>query len=255
MRKIFTYNVNGLRAAANKGFFDWMSSEDPDIVCLQEIKMQDDQVPDEWRNPEGYEGHWHFAGKRGYSGLAVFSRQKPLRVTAGMGMDKYDSEGRVLRLDFPEFTLLNTYFPSGSSGDLRQQFKEEFLVDYKKFIDGLKATVPRLLICGDFNICHREIDIHDPVRNKTVSGFLPHERQWMTELLESGFVDSFRMFHSEGGQYSWWSYRSAARQRNKGWRLDYHMLSDSLAKDCVGADIHQEAVHSDHCPASVVLNF
>lgn len=250
---IISYNVNGIRAATKKGFLDWLSEEDPDIVCIQETKAQPEQLDDAILNPEKYHTFWHSAQKKGYSGVSVFSKQEPLHVEEGCGIDKYDLEGRILRLDFDTFSVISAYFPSGSSGDPRQLFKEDFLKDFYVYIEDLKKKFPNLIITGDYNICHKPIDIHDPVGNKKSSGFLPHEREWVSSFIDLGFVDSFRKFNSEPHNYTWWSYRAQARQKNKGWRIDYQMATTELEDRLISADILPDVIHSDHCPTKLII--
>lgn len=255
MKHIISYNVNGLRAAQNKLFFDWLAAESPDIICLQETKAQPDQLDALALSPPGYHAYFHSAEKKGYSGVAIYTKEKPQRVITGSGMPAYDQEGRILRADFADFSIMSVYMPSGSSGDHRQAVKEAFLPDFLAYTQALRQEIPHLIISGDFNIAHTEQDIHDPVRNKDSSGFLPHERAWLSDFLASGFVDSFRLHHPEArDQYSWWSYRSRARASNKGWRIDYHMVAAPLAERCVAASILTEVVHSDHCPIKVVMD-
>ena len=252
---IVSYNVNGIRSAASKGLLNWLPSVDPDLICFQELKALPEDLDPGLKNPDGYQSYWFPAQKKGYSGVAIFSKVAPLHVEYGCGIEEYDMEGRVIRLDFPEFSLLNVYLPSGSSGEDRQAFKEKFMADFHRYIKDLLAKFPRLVICGDINICHKEIDIHNPVSNKNSSGFLPHEREWLTSFLSLGLKDSYRMVHPEPHQYSWWSFRFKSREQNKGWRIDYHFVSDAIADKVVDANIFQEAVHSDHAPIHVVLDF
>lgn len=255
MKQIISYNVNGIRAAAKKDFFQWLQQENPDIICIQETKAQPEQLDDSFLKPEGYHAFYHSAEKKGYSGVAIFTREEPNHVEYGSGMEKYDKEGRILRADYENFSIISVYIPSGSSGDHRQEIKEEFLEDFYVYIENLKKSFPNLIISGDYNICHRPIDIHDPVRNKKSSGFLPHEREWVSKFLDMGFVDSFRLHHPEApDRYSWWSYRANARANNKGWRIDYQMITENLTKKCVGADILDQVVHSDHCPIKVSMD-
>ncbi len=251
--KIISYNVNGIRAAERKGFGDWLKKENPDVICLQEVKANEDQVDLSIYKELGYDIYWHSAQKKGYSGVAIFTKIQPNKVAIGCNMDIYDCEGRVIRADFADFSVLNTYMPSGSSGDARQSFKMQWLQDFRNYIIELKKEIPNLLICGDYNICHQAIDIHDPVSNKKSSGFLPEERDWMSTFLGDGFIDSFRHLNKEPDNYSWWSYRAAARERNKGWRIDYHMITDSLEKKLESASILPDVHHSDHCPIKIVL--
>ncbi len=251
---IISYNVNGIRAAERKGLSQWLNEEKPDIFCLQELKANQSDVDLSVFEKLGYHIYWHSAEKKGYSGVGIFTKIKPQNVEIGCNIDIYDREGRVIRADYENFSVLNTYMPSGSSGDPRQDFKMKWLADFRNYIQDLKEEIPNLLICGDYNICHQPIDIHDPVRNKNSSGFLPEEREWMTEFLKDGFIDSFRHLNKEPDQYSWWSYRSAARERNKGWRIDYHMISDTLENQLKKADILQDVKHSDHCPIKIELD-
>ncbi|MBK6267146.1 exodeoxyribonuclease III [Marivirga sp. S37H4] len=250
---IISYNVNGIRAAEKKGLSDWLHNENPDILCLQELKANEDQVDLNIYKELGYHIYWHSAEKKGYSGVAIFSKIKPNCVEIGCNMPLYDCEGRVIRADFEDFSVLNTYMPSGSSGELRQAFKMQWLSDFRKYAEELKERYPSLLICGDYNICHEAIDIHDPVRNKNSSGFLPEEREWMSNFLSDGFVDSFRHLNKGKDNYSWWSYRAGARARNKGWRIDYHMITESLLEKLSHAAILPDVHHSDHCPVKIIL--
>ncbi|RMG26913.1 MAG: exodeoxyribonuclease III [Bacteroidetes bacterium] len=255
MTSILTYNVNGIRAAERKSFLSWLAEESPDILCIQETKVQHHQLGKSLTHPDGYHTYWFDAEKKGYSGVAIFTKREPLNVVYGCGMDKYDREGRVLRADFEEFSILSTYFPSGTTGDARQAFKEEFMDDFYEYIRQLKTQIPNLIISGDFNICHKEIDIHDPVRNKNSSGFLPHERAWLSKFFDLGFIDAFRKFNQQPHQYTWWSYRARARANNKGWRIDYHAVAKPLENHCADACILAEVVHSDHCPVKLIMDF
>ncbi|MEL6650803.1 MAG: exodeoxyribonuclease III [Bacteroidota bacterium] len=252
MQKIISYNVNGIRAATKKGLLDWLQEEKPDVLCIQETKAQVDQLDESILKPEGYHTYWYSAEKKGYSGVAIFSRQEPRHVEYGCGIERFDSEGRVLRADFENFSVISAYFPSGSSGDVRQAVKEDFLDEMYVYLNELRKSFPNLIVSGDYNICHQAIDIHDPVRNKTNSGFLQHERDWVTKFLDSGFVDSFRKLYPDTpDKYSWWSYRAGARGKNKGWRIDYNMIASPLEDKIKGADILSEVKHSDHCPIMV----
>lgn len=255
MIRIVTYNVNGIRSAISKGWLNWVADVSPDIICLQEIKAEQGQIDETPLKEMGYELYWNSAQKKGYSGTAIFTKIKPLQVHFGCGLEEYDREGRVIRADFDGFSVMSTYFPSGSSGDVRQDVKMRFLKDFQTYIDELKKTVPNLIILGDVNICHRPIDIHDPVSNKNSSGFLPEEREWMDGFINSGFVDSFRKFHQEPYNYTWWSFRAASRERNKGWRIDYALAATPLALHVSRCEILPEAKHSDHCPVLVELDF
>ena len=252
--KIITYNVNGLRAAASKGLPEWLGQENPDILCLQETKLQPDQYPAEVFEALGYKAYLYSAQKKGYSGVAILTKQEPDHVEYGMGIEAYDNEGRFIRADFGDLSVVSVYPPSGTSGDERQAFKMVWLEDFQKYVTELRKTRPNLILCGDYNICHEPIDIHDPVRNATNSGFLPEEREWMSLFLESGFTDTFRYFHpEEPHQYTWWSFRANARNNNKGWRIDYCMVSPEVIPLLKDAYILPQVKHSDHCPAVVEL--
>lgn len=255
MIKIVSYNVNGIRAAVRKGWFDWIKVVNPDILCVQETKAQPDQIPLFEMEELGYKSYVYSAQKKGYSGVAIFTKEKPQHVEYGMGIEKYDTEGRVIRADFDQFSVISVYHPSGSSGDERQAFKMQWLKDFQVYIDELKKEKPNLIISGDYNICHKPIDIHDPIRNAKSSGFLPEEREWISSFIKSGFVDSFRYFNQEPHHYSWWSYRANARAKNLGWRIDYNMVSDSLKENMKRAIILPQAKHSDHCPVVVEMDF
>lgn len=250
--KILSYNVNGIRAALNKGLAEWLSAADPDVVCLQETKALEEQVNTDLFEQMGYHHFWHSAQKKGYSGVAILTKINPLHVQAGTGIEHMDFEGRVIRADYENVSVISLYLPSGTNLD-RLEHKFKFMDDFQEYIDALKKNHPRLVICGDYNICHRTIDIHDPVRNKNVSGFLPEERQWIDTFMNSGFVDSFRHLNPEPHQYSWWSYRANARNNNKGWRIDYNLVSENLKNNIKRAYLLPDAKHSDHCPVGVEL--
>jgi len=251
--RIFSYNVNGIRAAINKGFLDWLNEESPDVVCLQEVKALESQVNLFDFQSLGYEVFWNAAQKKGYSGVAVLTKSSPENVSLGMGVTSYDMEGRILRVDFDQVSVVSAYFPSGTSGEERQNFKMEFLNDFLIYSRKLRQERPRLVLCCDYKICHQSIDIHDPVGNKKSSGFLPEEREWMTNFIEDGFIDTFREKNKEPHQYTWWSFRHNAREQNKGWRIDYHMVTDNLFNRIAEANIHPNVKHSDHCPIELVL--
>jgi exodeoxyribonuclease-3 len=252
--KIITYNLNGIRAAMSKGLIDWISQVSPDVLCVQEIKANPDQVGVFEFEELGYHHYWYPAQKKGYSGVAIFTKQKPKHIEYGCGIKEYDDEGRILRIDFEEFSVMSVYHPSGSSGDLRQAFKMEWLEAFLNYINQLKATYPKLVICGDFNICHKAIDIHNPKSNANTSGFLPEEREWMEQFINSGFVDSFRYFNQEPDQYSWWSYRAGSRAKNLGWRIDYNFVTDNLKNRISRSVILPSAIHSDHCPVLLEMS-
>ncbi len=255
MTKIVSYNVNGVRAAINKGLLDWLKKTDADIVCLQEIKALPEQLDKEVHEQLHEHTYWYPAQKKGYSGVAIFSKKKPDHIEYGCGNSKYDFEGRILRADFGNISVMSVYFPSGTSGDERQNFKYEFLDFFQKYIDNLQKTRPNLIICGDFNICHQPIDIHNPISNAHSTGFLPEERAWLDKFFKNGFIDSFRQFNKEPHNYTWWSYRFNVRARNLGWRIDYQAISKSLQKKLKRALILSEAKHSDHCPTMIEINF
>jgi exodeoxyribonuclease-3 len=252
--KIISYNVNGIRAALKKGFIEWLKSANPDVICLQEIKAQEDQLDLSVFEAAGYaHNYWFSAQKKGYSGVAILSKTKPNNIVFGTGIESMDFEGRNIRADFDGVSVMSLYLPSGTNL-ARLEHKLEYMDLFQDYINTLKKDVPNLIICGDYNICHEAIDIHDPVRNKNVSGFLPEERAWMSQFLKNGFVDAFREFNTEPHNYSWWSYRENSRANNKGWRLDYTLVSQSLQEKLKRAVILSEAVHSDHCPVLVELN-
>lgn len=246
--RIITYNVNGIRAAVQKGFMAWLKVADPDVICIQETKAQPDQIPVFELAELGYNAYIFSAKKKGYSGVAIFSKTEPDHVEYGMGIEKYDSEGRMIRADYGDVSVMSVYHPSGSSGEERQAFKMVWLDDFMGYIHDLKKTRPNLIVSGDYNICHKPIDIHDPVGNARSSGFLPEEREWLSGFIESGFIDSFRYFNGAPHQYTWWSYRMNARERNLGWRIDYNMVTESLEGRLKRALILPQAKHSDHCP-------
>ncbi|MBD3750476.1 MAG: exodeoxyribonuclease III [Sphingobacteriales bacterium] len=254
--KIISYNVNGIRAAINKNWFAWLQATDADIVCLQEIKATPDQIQDiAILEQLGYQHYWFPAEKKGYSGTAIFTRITPEHVEYGCGIEDYDKEGRTIRADFKDFSIMSAYFPSGSSGDERQDFKYKFLDDFAGYIQKLRWEYPKLIISGDYNICHRPIDIHNPKSNANSSGFLPEEREWMENFMQSGFIDTFRYFNPEPHNYTWWSYRANARAKNLGWRIDYHLATKELESNLKRAAILPEAKHSDHCPILLELAF
>jgi exodeoxyribonuclease-3 len=252
--KIVSYNVNGIRAALKKGFLEWLVATDPDVICLQEIKAQEEQLDLGVFESAGYPyNYWFSAQKKGYSGVAILSKIKPKNIVYGTGIESMDFEGRNIRADFSDISVMSMYLPSGTNIQ-RLEHKFEYMDLLQNYVDELKKELPNLVICGDYNICHEAIDIHDPVRNKNVSGFLPEERAWMTSFLKSGFIDAFRALNNAPHQYSWWSYRANARANNKGWRLDYTLVSTPLKENIKRAVILTEAVHSDHCPVLLELN-
>lgn len=253
--RIISYNVNGIRSAINKGFMNWLKSNPADILCLQETKAQKDNVDCKILNELGYEDYWYSAQKKGYSGVAVFTNKQPDTVSYGTGHQVSDDEGRVLQMDFGEVKLINAYFPSGTSGDVRQRFKYEWLDEFLAYLEKLKEKHPKIILCGDYNIAHKEIDIHDPKGNKNSSGFLPDERKWMDKFFEKGWIDCFRTFHPEPHRYSWWSQRfPTVRMQNKGWRIDYINVTEPLKMKLKTAEIYPDIKHSDHCPVYLEIS-
>lgn len=255
MAKIITYNVNGIRSAMSKGLMDWVKAADPDILCFQELKAEPGQLDLTVFEKAGYHHYWHPAQKKGYSGVAIFSKRKPDHVEYGCGISHYDFEGRVIRADYGDISVLSVYHPSGSSGEDRQAFKFKWMADFQKYIDDLKKVRPKLIICGDYNICHQPIDIHNPKSNANSSGFLPEEREWIDTFMRSGFVDSFRHFNKEPHNYTWWSFRANSRAKNLGWRIDYNLVSINLGSKMKRVAILPEAKHSDHCPVFLEIDF
>jgi exodeoxyribonuclease-3 len=251
--KIISYNVNGIRAALNKGFIKWLKAASPDVICIQETKAHKEQLDLSLFETAGYPYHyWYSAQKKGYSSVAILSKIKPNHVEYGTGIESMDLEGRNLRIDFDDFSIMSLYLPSGTNDD-RLDFKLNYMAEFQEYINNLKKEIPNLVISGDYNICHEEIDIHNP-KMKGVSGFLPEEREWIGSFIDSGFIDSFRHLNKEPHHYSWWSYRANARNNNKGWRIDYHMVSEPLKDKIKRAYILPEAKHSDHCPIVVEIN-
>ncbi len=252
--KIISYNVNGIRAALKKDFITWLKAADPDVLCLQEIKAQEEQLDVSIFHEAGYPYcYWYSAHKKGYSGVAILSKTKPNHVEYGTGIEHMDFEGRNIRADFDEVSVMSMYLPSGTNS-MRLEYKFQYMDEILNYSIKLRESIPNLIICGDYNICHEPIDIHDPVRLKNTSGFLPEEREWLTKFIASGFVDSFRLLNDQPHQYSWWSYRANARANNKGWRIDYNMVTENLKEKISRATILPEAKHSDHCPIVVELS-
>jgi exodeoxyribonuclease-3 len=253
--KIITYNVNGIRSAISKDWLAWLRATDADVVCLQEIKATPDVLTDlHLVEALGYQHYWFPAEKKGYSGTAILTKHTPKHVEYGCGISDFDREGRNIRVDFEGLSVMSVYFPSGSSGDERQAFKFRFLDEFGEYLKQVREICPRLVVCGDYNICHKAIDIHNPKSNANSSGFLPEERAWMDTLVESGFVDTFRHVNQEPHNYSWWSFRAGARGKNLGWRIDYNMATKELESHIKRAAILPEARHSDHCPVLLELD-
>ncbi len=249
--RIISYNVNGIRSAMNKGFADWAKSNNADIICLQEIKAKEDQIDMDTLKKAGYDSYWFPAEKPGYSGVGILTKIKPDNIIMGSGMKEYDVEGRTIRMDLGDFTLVNWYFPSGSSGEVRQEVKMKFLDEVLPWMNSLKATRKKLILAGDYNIAHTEIDIHNPKGNKKTSGFLPEEREWLTKWFASGIHDSYRYLNPDKVEYSWWSARFNARAQNKGWRIDYQSVTDPILPLLKESKHLMDVVHSDHCPVQL----
>ncbi len=249
--EIISYNVNGIRSAISKGLIDWIKETNHDVYLFQEIKANEADIPSELFHQIGYKTHWFSAQKKGYSGVGVAIKEHVFHenIVKGMDIHQYDFEGRLIRLDIGDITIINSYFPSGTSGEERQAVKMNYLADFFTYIHNLKKERPKIIIAGDYNICHQAIDIHDPVSNKKSSGFLPEEREWMSAYFDSGFIDSFRHFYpEEKHQYSWWSQRANSRNNNKGWRIDYHVTTKEMETQLEDARIFMDVKHSDHCP-------
>lgn len=253
--RIISYNVNGIRAAIRKGFLDWLKTNPADVICIQETKSRKEDIDVTAFNDLGYADYWFSAQKKGYSGVAVFTKIVPDRVEYGSHQEDSDAEGRVLQLDFKDIRIINAYFPSGTSGEERQDFKYEWLDKFFDYLNKLRKKHPKLILCGDYNIAHKEIDIHDPKGNKKSSGFLPEERAWMDKFFDNQWIDTFRYFHAEPHRYSWWSQRfPSVRLNNKGWRIDYINVTTPLKDQLVDADIFPEIKHSDHCPVYLEIS-
>jgi exodeoxyribonuclease III len=251
--KIISYNVNGIRAAITKGFIEWLTQANPDVICLQEIKATQEQIPTLELEAAGYPYQYYFsAQKKGYSGVAILCKTKPKHIEIGTGIDHMDFEGRNLRVDFDSVSVMSMYLPSGTNPE-RLEYKFKYMDEIADYLQKLRKTIPNLVVCGDYNICHEAIDIHNPAGNKNTSGFLPEERAWLDNLMKSGFIDSFRHLNKEPDHYSWWSYRANARNNNKGWRIDYCLATEPLKSKIERAYILPNAKHSDHCPVVVEL--
>jgi len=253
--KLLSWNVNGIRAVCKKGFVDWLREYSPDILCIQETKAMEEQVPSELMELKGYYKYFVSAEKKGYSGVAVFTKIKPKSVQKGLGIEKFDIEGRTIVLEFEKFTLMNIYYPNGKARKERLDYKMEFYNAFLEFAENLKKEGKSLVICGDVNTAHKEIDLARPKQNEKVSGFLPIERQWIDTFLAKGYIDTFREFNKEGGNYSWWDYKSGARKRNVGWRIDYFFISEDLKDNLKNGFILSDVLGSDHCPVGIELEF
>ncbi|MDD2644524.1 MAG: exodeoxyribonuclease III, partial [Methanobacteriaceae archaeon] len=252
--ELISWNVNGIRAIHRKGFIDWLSENKPDIISIQETKAQIDQLPKKLINIPDYTSYFNSAERKGYSGVATYSQIKPKNVINGMGIEKFDTEGRLLRIDYDEFTLLNIYYPNGGSGEERLQYKLDFYDAFLDYANKLRDEGTNLVICGDLNTAHNPIDLARPKANEEVSGFLPIEREWVSKFLSNGYVDTFREFNQEPDQYTWWSYRTKARDRNVGWRLDYFFVNEEFLDKVVDSYILSDVMGSDHCPIGLKLD-
>jgi exodeoxyribonuclease-3 len=252
--EMLSWNVNGMRSVVRKGFLEWLKHQSPDFLCLQETKSRPEQLKSELIEPEGFNTYWNFPERKGYGGVALFSRQVPLRVDYNFPASGLDLEGRIIIARYPDFVLLNVYFPNGKQGDIRLRYKLDFYEAFLGFIDSLKARGSRLIICGDFNTAHSEIDLARPRANAKVSGFLPIERAWMDKLVSHGYIDTLRYFHKESGLYSWWDLKTGARDRNVGWRIDYFFITEDLIPALSGAFIMPHVTGSDHCPVGIILD-
>lgn len=251
--KIISYNLNGIRAAVTKGLYEWLKQEQPDILCIQETKAQPEQIDEVEFKRLGYKCYWFSAKKKGYSGTGIVTKLTPKHVEYGMGIEKYDDEGRMIRADFDDFSVISVYHPSGTSGDERQAFKMQWLEDFSTYVETLRKDLPKLIINGDFNICRLWIDINNPEKHEETSGFLPEEREWFQRFVDLGYVDSFREFCDEANQYSWWSFRGGCYQKNLGWRIDYNMVTYNLKDQLRSAFIRPALRYSDHCPVGIEI--
>ena len=252
--KLISWNVNGIRAAVKKGFLDYLDQEQPDILCIQESKAHKEQLSSEILEDHGYYTHWHSGGKKGYSGVATFCKEEPLFIQEGLGIEKYDVEGRVLLTEHKDFLLYNIYFPNGQKDENRLKYKLDFYDDLLPIINDQVESGNNVIVTGDWNTAHHPIDLARPKENINTSGFMLVEREKLDIYMEEGWVDTFRLFHEEGERYSWWTYRFGARDRNVGWRIDYFFVNEGMADLCIDADIHHDVFGSDHCPVSLVLD-
>jgi len=251
--KILCWNVNGIRAVREKGFLAWLYRESPDILCVQETKAHPEQLSEDLQEPPGYHTYWNYPERKGYSGVATLTKEKPVGVQNGFDISKFDIEGRVIIAEYPDFILLNVYFPNGKQSEDRLKYKMDFYEAFLHFLEPLRAKGEKLIICGDFNTAHKEIDLARPKENEKVSGFLPIERAWMDKFVAHGFIDTFRQFNGEPKQYTWWDLKSRARERNVGWRIDYFFVTENLLQSVSEAFIMPEVMGSDHCPVGIIL--
>lgn len=253
-QKLTSWNVNGIRAAYKKGFLDWMKKENPDILCIQETKAHEEQLADELKNVKGYHSYFCSGERKGYSGVAVYTKEKPISIKKGFGIEKFDNEGRILILEYPHFTLFNIYYPNGKARAERLQYKMEFYDTFLVYVNKLKKKGKKIIICGDVNTAHKEIDLARPKENSKVSGFLPEEREWIDKFLGYGYVDTFRMFNQEPDNYTWWDQITRARERNVGWRIDYFYVNEEFKDNVKEAFILSDVMGSDHCPIGIKIS-
>ena len=251
--KILSWNVNGIRAAYKKGLFEWIRKVSPDILCLQETKALAEQVPHQLRNMPGYNIYWNSAERKGYSGVVTFTKEKPIDFKKGFGIDRFDIEGRTMITEFPSFILFNIYFPNGKKNQERLEYKLDFYDTFLAFADNIKVKGKNIVVCGDFNTAHKEIDLARPKENEKVSGFLPIERAWIDTFIDHGYIDTFRYYNNEPDQYSWWDMKTRARDRNVGWRIDYFFVNKEFMPYVKKAFIHQDIMGSDHCPVGIEI--
>ncbi len=252
--KLYSWNVNGIRAAHNKGFLDWFKKEAPSMLCIQETKAHPEQLSADLLQVPNYLSYFSSAEKKGYSGVALYSLIEPKAVFHGFDIPRFDSEGRIVAARYADFTLINIYYPNGKQSPERLQYKMAFYDAFLEWAEFLRKEQPNLIICGDVNTAHREIDLFHPKENEKVSGFLPEERAWMDKFFAHGYIDTFRLFNQEGGNYTWWDQKSRARERNVGWRIDYFFVSENLKEKVMAAEIHPQVQGSDHCPISLIID-
>lgn len=249
--RLISFNVNGIRAISKKGFFDWVQEESPDVLCIQETKAHPDQLTQEILSPAGYHSYWASAEKKGYSGVAVYTKSEPKSVEIGLGIDEFDREGRTLVLDFGDFLLYNIYYPNGGAGNKRVPFKMRYYDAFLEHVEERRQSGRHVVVCGDVNTAHTEIDLARPKSNEKTTGFLPEEREWVSRFLDTGYIDTFRHFHTEPDHYTWWDYKTRARERNVGWRIDYFFVNQEFLPQLKSACIYQDVMGSDHCPVGI----